>query len=118
MERLRAELDEQIGPIGHKGSRRPRIRGHGMEVVGNNRSDAIVCAFCRRLVEAGHDPDLPLDVYRGETLALRVTKIGEAAKLTVREEPSGPYFVAALLPDKAFHADSSAGPVSDSGETN
>jgi hypothetical protein len=46
---------------------------------------APVLALCRRLVAAGLDPNLALEIYRGHTLALFVRSIGEAATLTVRE---------------------------------
>ena len=54
----------------------------GVTVSGRN---APVLALCRALIEAGHDPDSPLEAYRGDTLCLRVRSIGEGAKLTVSE---------------------------------
>jgi hypothetical protein len=53
----------------------------GIVATGN----APVLSLCRRLVAAGHPPGTRLEVYRGNTLALRARSIGEAAKLTVRE---------------------------------
>jgi hypothetical protein len=47
--------------------------------------NAPVLALCRALIEAGHDPNTPLEAYRGATLCLRVRSIGEGAKLTVKE---------------------------------
>src|SRR5262249_61635956 len=47
------------------------------------RSYAPVLALCRRLIEAGIDPDQPLHVYRGDTLALVVRSIAEGARLAV-----------------------------------
>jgi hypothetical protein len=44
-----------------------------------------VLALCRDLIEAGHDPATPLEAWRGNTLALRLPSIGEAARLTVDE---------------------------------
>jgi hypothetical protein len=44
-----------------------------------------VLALCRELIEAGHDPSTPIEVYRGGTLALRICSIGEGARLTVDE---------------------------------
>jgi hypothetical protein len=44
---------------------------------------APVLALCRKLVEAGHDPALPLHAYRGDVLALKVRSIGEGARLRV-----------------------------------
>ncbi|MFZ0148143.1 MAG: hypothetical protein WAM72_07305 [Xanthobacteraceae bacterium] len=49
-------------------------------------SQTPVLALCRELIAAGHDPDQPLEVYRGETLALRVRSIGEAAKLNLNSK--------------------------------
>src|SRR5262245_56383691 len=88
---IRAKLDEVMRP-GQSYSRRPRARALGVEVIATRRSDAVVCALCRRLVEAGHDPATPMEVYRGSTLALHVRSIGAAAKLTVEESGSGPKF--------------------------
>jgi hypothetical protein len=44
-----------------------------------------VLALCRQLIEAGFDPSIPIEVYRGGTLALHIRSIGEAARLTVDE---------------------------------
>jgi hypothetical protein len=49
------------------------------------RGNAPILALCRRLIEAGHDPATPMQVYRGDTLALTVRSIGEGAKFTVEE---------------------------------
>jgi hypothetical protein len=49
------------------------------------RGRAPVLALCRLLIEAGHNPDLPLEAYRGDVLCLRVRSIGVAARLTVDE---------------------------------
>jgi hypothetical protein len=57
------------------------------------KARAPVLALCRRLVEAGHDPDHPLHAYRGTVLCLRIRSIGKAAKLTVKEDSDGPRFV-------------------------
>jgi hypothetical protein len=52
-----------------------------------------VLSLCRQLVAAGHDPAEPAEAYRGETLAMRIGSIGEAAWLTVIEnETVGPRF--------------------------
>ena len=42
-----------------------------------------VLALCRQLIAAGFAPATPVEVYRGNTLALRVRTIGEAARLRV-----------------------------------
>jgi hypothetical protein len=52
---------------------------------------APVLALCRKLLEAGHDPSLPLHAYRGDVLALKVRSIGEGAQLRV--SPHGVGFV-------------------------
>jgi len=55
------------------------------------RSTAPVLALCRLLVEAGHDPETPLQAWRGPTLCLRIHRIGEAAQL--EPSPRGAGFV-------------------------
>jgi hypothetical protein len=90
---IEAVLDEAVFPVGTIYSRRPRIRALGQEIVATRKSDAVVCALCRKLVEAGHDPSLPMVVKRGDIVALRVRSIGEAAKLTVSDATGPPKFV-------------------------
>jgi hypothetical protein len=55
------------------------------------QSSAPVIALCRRLVDADHDPALPMHVYRGDTLALIVRSIGAAANLEIHG--TGTHFV-------------------------
>jgi len=100
---IRVELDEVMRPS-QSYSRRPRARALGVEVIAPRSSDAVVCALCRRLVEAGHDPATAMEVYRGQTLALHVRSIGEAAKLTVKETGGRPRFT----PWEPFEASSKA----------
>jgi hypothetical protein len=50
-----------------------------------------VLTLCRLLVEAGHNPATPLEVWRGSTLCLRIRCIGEAARL--EPSPRGVGFV-------------------------
>ena len=50
---------------------------------------APVTRLCRALIEAGHDPQWSLDVYRGATLCLRVRSIGKGARLTVEDDRLG-----------------------------
>jgi len=52
-------------------------------------SSSPVLALCRKLVKAGHDPSLPLEAWRGDTLAIRIRSIGEAAQLEVNGEGAG-----------------------------
>ena len=50
---------------------------------------APVLVLCRALVKAGHDSAIPLEVWRGTTLCLRVRSIGEGAQLTVEDDRHG-----------------------------
>ena len=73
------------------------------ELIGSNQASAAgivaighapVSKLCRRLIEAGHNPDLPLEVYRGTTLCLRVRSIDKGAALSVEDDENGrPRFV-------------------------
>jgi hypothetical protein len=78
-------------------------RGLRGDLIGSNQATAAavvatghapVTKLCRQLIEAGHDPALPLEVYRGTTLCLRVHSIGQGARLTVEDNNIGrPRFV-------------------------
>jgi hypothetical protein len=58
------------------------------------RSRAPVLELCRKLIKAGVDPATTLHAYRGDTLALVVSSIGQAARLTVKTAGNGaPIFV-------------------------
>jgi hypothetical protein len=46
-----------------------------------------VIAMCRLLVAEGFDPASPMHVYRGDTLALKIRSIGEAATLRPSARP-------------------------------
>ena len=46
-------------------------------------SSSPLLGLCRKLVDAGHDPQTPLEAYRGDTLCLTVRSIGEAAGLEI-----------------------------------
>ena len=52
------------------------------------RSHTPVLTLCRKMIAAGIDPATELQVFRGDTLALTIRNIGEAAKLAVRESGS------------------------------
>jgi hypothetical protein len=71
---IRAEL------VGSETCKAAGISAHG---------SAPVLALCRRLVAAGHDPETPLEPWRGDVLALRVRSIGEAARLRVATHSVG-----------------------------
>ena len=53
------------------------------------KAEVPVLALCRKLLEAGHDPATPLNVYRGKTLALRILGIGEAAGVRMSVDETG-----------------------------
>jgi hypothetical protein len=55
------------------------------------RGDAPILKLCRWLVRAGYTPTLPLEAFRGATLALRVRSIGKGAQLRIAADP--PRFV-------------------------
>ncbi len=48
------------------------------------RGSSPVLAICRKLIEAGFDPDLPIRADRGDVLCLTIRSIGEAAQLIVK----------------------------------
>jgi hypothetical protein len=54
----------------------------GVTVSGRH---APVFSLCRALIEAGHDPDAPLEAYRGEILCLRASSLAAGAALIVKE---------------------------------
>jgi hypothetical protein len=60
----------------------------GVYVCGSIRAGTLL-ALCCELIEAGHDPAAPLEVYRGEMLSLRVRSIGEGAGLEVNGKGTG-----------------------------
>jgi hypothetical protein len=78
----------------HAASPSPATRALRAVIFGSNQASANgvaahghapVLALCRKLIEAGHDPNTPLEAYRGTTLCLKVRSIGEGARLTVKE---------------------------------
>lgn len=46
-----------------------------------SRGATPILNLCRRLVAAGHDPNSPVECYRGDVLALTVITIGQGAAL-------------------------------------
>jgi hypothetical protein len=53
------------------------------------RSSSPVLFACRRVINAGHDPSTPMHVFRGNTLALVIRTIGEAARLEINAYGTG-----------------------------
>ena len=53
------------------------------------KHNAPVLAMCRKLIEAGYDPERPLEAHRGDTLCLRISSVGYGAKFTVKDDRRG-----------------------------
>src|SRR5262245_48354083 len=73
-------------------------QGLRAELVGSNTCTAVgivgrgaapALALCRQLLAAGVDPNSAMQVFRNGTLALKIRRIGEAAKLTVEQCSDG-----------------------------
>jgi hypothetical protein len=62
-----------------------RCEAEGLAVKHN----APVLAMCRALIDAGCDPERPLEAYRGDVLCLRVSNIGYGAQYTVEDGRRG-----------------------------
>src|SRR5215831_1288773 len=62
-----------------------RCSAKGLEV----RANAPGLAMCRKLLEAGYDPDRPLHCFRGETLAMKISSIAYGARYSVSEPSTG-----------------------------
>src|SRR5262249_34963432 len=62
-----------------------RCSAEGLEV----RANAPALAMCRKLIEAGYDPDRPLHCFRGETLAIKISSIAYGARYSVSEPSTG-----------------------------
>lgn len=65
------------------GSDRCHAEGHTV------RGSSPVLMLCRKLVEAGFDPNRSLCVYRGDTLCLTARSIGETARLSINSKGTG-----------------------------
>jgi hypothetical protein len=86
---------DRSGPSEVRSARQLDTRG---DLLGSHQASAAgivatghapVLSLCRRLIEAGIDPDRPLRVYRGDTLALTVRSIAEGARLRIKDGPDG-----------------------------
>jgi hypothetical protein len=53
------------------------------------RGHAPILLLCRKLIEAGHDPNTALHPYRDETLCLTISSISAGARLEVNARGSG-----------------------------
>jgi Fe2+ transport system protein FeoA len=62
----------------------------GVRVLVTGHAPAL--ELCRTLIDMGVDPDTPLEVFRGTTLAITVRSIGTGAQLRVVDRGSGPLF--------------------------
>jgi hypothetical protein len=63
------------------------------------RSSSPIFALARQLIACGHDRSRPLHLFRGDTLAVCVSCIGEAAGLELNSKGSG--FIKARQPVRA-----------------
>jgi hypothetical protein len=57
--------------------------------LGLTQSPSPVLALCRKLIVYGFDPAIPVHVFRGDTLALIVRSIAEAARLEINAKGTG-----------------------------
>jgi hypothetical protein len=57
-------------------------------VCGSIKAGSLL-VLCRELIEAGYDPAMPLEAWRGEMLCLRVRSIREGARLRVASNGVG-----------------------------
>jgi hypothetical protein len=69
------------------------------EIAGSNTATACditvkgrtpVLTLCRALLKEGYDATAPLYAYRGSTLTITISSIGEGARWTVRETADDP----------------------------
>jgi hypothetical protein len=86
-----ANLPRQLNPQQLAAPRRATLIGSDRcEAEGHTvRAYAPVLAMCRELVAAGYDPETPFEVYRGDTLCLKVRSIGEGARYTAKDSSAG-----------------------------
>jgi hypothetical protein len=96
-------FDQQNDPANsttacHDARASPATQALRAVIIGSNQAEANgvtarghapVLALCRKLIEAGHDPNTPIEAYRGATLCLRVRSLGEGARLTVKDGSDG-----------------------------
>ena len=69
------------------------------------QSSSPVILLCRRLLDAGHDPALPLVAVRGQTVCLKIRSIAEAAALEINAYGTG------FRPRRGADAGSPAAPI-------
>jgi hypothetical protein len=72
-------------PIKGEFSKSNICTAEGLEVKAN----APALPMCRKLLQAGFDPERPLHCYRGETLAIKISSIRYGAKYSVSEPSTG-----------------------------
>ena len=96
--RAHVSIADRTSPIAKPPSQPPQAAVVRAALIGSDHCSAIgitatghapVLELCRTLLAAGHDPDRPLHVYRGEVLALAVRSIGEGARLRVASHGVG-----------------------------
>jgi len=91
-DQLSSEVISEVSP--HK-KLNPAIRA---ELNGSNRCSTLgitarghspVLGLCRKLIEARYDPATSVEVYRDQTLCLRVRSIGEATAIRIASHGVG-----------------------------
>jgi hypothetical protein len=61
--------------------------------------DTPILSLCRRLIDAGYDPQCPVHVHRGDALAMTISSLGYGARLRVKERNDGrPVFAPFIAP--------------------
>jgi hypothetical protein len=93
----------------------PKQNALRAELIGTNRATcrgvtvtgrhAPVLSLCRALIEAGHDPVVALEAYRGNTLCLRVRSLAEGA--AVEQGPAAPEQDGVTMTDELRKANNS-----------
>lgn len=87
----RARPVENSGPMTRTNTIEAKLTGDAICTAEGHtvKAGTPVIVLCRALVEAGYDPASPMKVYRGDTLALTVRSIGEAARLCIAGKGNG-----------------------------
>jgi hypothetical protein len=82
---------EKSGPMTRTNTIEAKLTGDAICTAEEHTVTAVlpVIGLCRVLVAEGYDPQSPMKVYRGDTLALTVRSIGEAARLCLSSKGSG-----------------------------
>jgi hypothetical protein len=82
---------EKSGPMTRTNTIEAKLTGDAICTAEGHtvKAGTPVIVLCRALVEAGYDPASRMEVWRGDTLALKVRRIGEAARLCIAGKGNG-----------------------------